>query len=254
MINLLSPTWKIENIDTIFFDKDGTFIDSHVYWGEIIQRRILAAIHKYHLPEQDFVKLCHDMGFDYYNKKLLEKGPVGIASRAEVISCFIQSIQKRYDIIIPFEEMDILFKEVHDDFKKYSDDYIVPIDSCINFMDRIKRQNVCMAVITSDAYEMTHHILQMLNLNRYFDLIITKDDTIEAKSTGVPALKALQKLGAKADRTISVGDAQMDSLMAQASGLKGALLTASGQISVKSLKKYSPYVVEDMSYIESIIS
>ena len=33
MINLLSPTWKIENIDTIFFYKDCTFIDSHVYCG-----------------------------------------------------------------------------------------------------------------------------------------------------------------------------------------------------------------------------
>lgn len=34
MINLKTDNFEIDNIDTILFDKDGTFIDLHYFWGK----------------------------------------------------------------------------------------------------------------------------------------------------------------------------------------------------------------------------
>ena len=39
MIDIKIGNEIIKNIDTVLFDKDGTIIDSNIYWGEIIKRR-----------------------------------------------------------------------------------------------------------------------------------------------------------------------------------------------------------------------
>ena len=248
MITLKTNEWELNNIDTVFFDKDGTFVDSHVYWGEIIKRRIKRSIERYALPEKDVSALCLAMGYNPATKKLKETGPVGIASREEVISRFIEEIKNRYGLSVPFDEIDNLFKEVHSDFKKDADAFIVPIAGCVDFFERLKQNNVRMAVITSDAKEMTLHTLKLLDLEKYFDLVITKEDTTEPKHTGKPALLALEKMNATVENTITIGDAPMDAQMAKNAGLKAAVLLATGQISQENLKKYSGFVAGSYSF------
>ena len=47
MISLKTNNWQIDNIDTILFDKDGTFIDLHYFWGKMTELRIKEVIKKY---------------------------------------------------------------------------------------------------------------------------------------------------------------------------------------------------------------
>ena len=35
MISLKSKSWQIDNVETVLFDKDGTFIDLHFFWGNV---------------------------------------------------------------------------------------------------------------------------------------------------------------------------------------------------------------------------
>ena len=44
MIKLNTEKWSIENIKTVLFDKDGTFIDLHFFWGKMTQLRALELI------------------------------------------------------------------------------------------------------------------------------------------------------------------------------------------------------------------
>ena len=44
MINLISKKWTLKNIDTVLFDKDGTFIDLHYFWGKMTEMRALEVI------------------------------------------------------------------------------------------------------------------------------------------------------------------------------------------------------------------
>ena len=47
MISLKSETWQIDNIETIIFDKDGTFIDLHYFWGKMTELRIKEIIKRF---------------------------------------------------------------------------------------------------------------------------------------------------------------------------------------------------------------
>ena len=103
-----------------------------------------------------------------------------------------------------------------------------------------------MAVVTSDVYKNTIAILEHLNLSKYFSLVIGKDNCTKAKKTGEPALIAIEKLGANPNKTVSVGDADMDYLMAKNAGLKGSILVATGQIKIEELSKNTNTVVNNL--------
>lgn len=58
MINLKTDNFEIDNIDTILFDKDGTFIDLHYFWGKMTEMRVLEIIKRFNLKEDLFSVLC----------------------------------------------------------------------------------------------------------------------------------------------------------------------------------------------------
>ena len=39
MINIVCKNFRLNDIEGIIFDKDGTITNSHYYWAEIIKRR-----------------------------------------------------------------------------------------------------------------------------------------------------------------------------------------------------------------------
>ena len=44
--------------ETILFDKDGTFIDLHYFWGKMTEMRASSVINAFNLSEDFFEKLC----------------------------------------------------------------------------------------------------------------------------------------------------------------------------------------------------
>ena len=65
MISLKTSDWQIDNIETILFDKDGTFVDLHYFWGKMTELRAKAFVEKYSLPESAFEKICLYLGYNY---------------------------------------------------------------------------------------------------------------------------------------------------------------------------------------------
>ena len=116
--------------------------------------------------------------------------------------------------------------------------------------DKLKSVEIKLAVVTSDMHANTDAILKHLGLEKYFDLVIGKDDCSKAKKTGEPAKIALKKLNVKAENTISVGDAEMDYLMAKNAGLKGSILVATGQTPLEELLDYTPTSVEKLKEVQ----
>jgi phosphoglycolate phosphatase len=66
------------------------------------------------------------------------------------------------------------------------------------------------AVISNKREYLSTEILDKLKLLGYFDLVVGSDTTIEKKPSAVPILYVLQKLKARPEETVMVGDSNFD--------------------------------------------
>lgn len=248
MVTLTNNKWIIDNIDTVLFDKDGTFLDFHLYWGKLVELRSQALIDFFGINPKNFEKICLDMGYCRKTKKLTSCGPVGLLSRDGVIKEIMNKLTK-FKVNANYNDIDKIFKEVHEKFFPHIKDYCRLIDGVEDCLIKLKELNVKLAVVTSDTHKNTIEITKNLKINTYFDLIVGKDDCKFDKKSGLPAKYALRKLKSNEENTITIGDGIMDFLMAQNAGLKSAVLVATGQTRIEELSNITNYVVNNLKEV-----
>ncbi|MDD5129553.1 MAG: HAD family hydrolase [Candidatus Omnitrophica bacterium] len=243
MISLSSPSWKIESIEAVLFDKDGTLIDSHIYWGRIIQKRSRALIKMLNLKDEVHPVLCQKMGFSLERKILLPEGPIALVSREKVIAILLDFLIKQ-GVAVTFGQIDSLFIEVHSDFLNEINSYIKILPGVEEFLKKIKDKKIKTAVVTTDSIKNTREIVKFLNIDKYFDVLLGKEATPLPKISGEPALIALRQLDLEPDLAIAIGDSAMDITMAKQAHLKAAVGVALGQVPFEALKKETAFVVK----------
>ena len=251
MISLKTDKWQIDNIDAILFDKDGTLQDVHKYWGRIIEKRSKELINVLKLNQSYYQKLCKWMGYSLKNKKLLKKGPIGLVSREEVIKILVDLFKKE-DLIVTGEFLSEIFIKVHKDFLKEMKKYVEILPEAKNFIQLLRSKKVKMAIITSDSIANAQESIRLLGLDGCFDLIMGKEHTSAPKSSGIPAKIAIKILKVAKDRTVSLGDAPMDLIMAKKAGLKAGIGIVQGQTSYSGLLNYSSFAIRRFSELKVI--
>lgn len=236
----------MRDLEGIIFDKDGTLVDMHRYWGEIIRRRSHATIARYGLDIAALPRLCASMGLRLETGRLMPQGPVGLASREEVIKA-LRGCLDEMGVPTTVDEVSALFKQVHNDFLPDIDRHIQPIEGVAPFLAALHGIGARMAVVTSDTVANTRRSLDLLGLGVYFQTIVGHDSTPEPKVSGVPALRALEAMGCGPAATVCVGDAPMDAIMTSKSGCRACIGVATGQIPVADLMMLTPYVAASMA-------
>lgn len=249
MVKFVGKDWEIDNINTVLFDKDGTFLNDHLYWGKLAECRIHKIIEVFNLDKNSFKDLCFAIGQDPINCKLIKNGPVGVLSRNEVVEFMVNEL-KKYNVSTNFEEISNLFDIVHKEFSANIEKYVKSLEFSEGFINALKNKGLKLAVVTSDTYEHTLKTLEILNLKEMFDCVIGKDSCKEEKRSGKPALLALEKLNSSIDEAIVIGDALMDYEMGKNANLKGEILVATGQTDIEDLRKCSKCVVNNLSEVE----
>ena len=232
----------------MLFDKDGTLIDSHCYWGAIIQARSKALIRELKLPEAWHEALCGRMGYSLKTQRLLEAGPIALVSREEVIRLMQEFLSQRSVQGSSEERIADIFLTVHKELSGNTK-AVKLLPGVTQLLTRLKEAKVRMAVVTTDALKNTTEILGYLGLVDFFEEVVAKESTKEPKESGAPATLAVQKLKVKPQETVCIGDAPMDILMAKRSGMKAAIAVATGQISSQELRSHSPYLVGNLEQI-----
>lgn len=245
-ISNLDNRWLIGNIGAVLFDKDGTFIDSHFYWGTIISARSLAICRAYSLSEEHLEDIERSMGFCRSIRKLLPEGPIALVSREEVISHVISHLAA-IGVSANFEDLAQLFIQVHQDILHCLDECVRPIPEATPLFESLHQVGVLMAVVTTDSTDNTWATLDKLGLTRFFSSVIGKESCKRPKETGDPARIALQELGVSGESAICIGDAPMDIQMAKNSGCKACIGVATGQISLDKLFRFTPYAVSSLA-------
>lgn len=251
MINLKSKDWVLENIETVIFDKDGTFIDLHFFWGKMTEKRAEKVLEVFGLEENFFEKICEFLGYDVYSKKMLSDGITALYSRVKIIEIFRCKLEE-IGVRATEEKITEIFDEVSEDFYKEIDKYTKPIEEAIEFIKKLHLMGVKLGIVTSDSLESTKLTLKNFGWEYLFHTVIGRESSQETKESGVPTKIALENLQANPKTTIMIGDAPMDCISAQNAGIDKTILVATGQIGVNELKKYAPYVLESLKELECL--
>lgn len=244
-----SENWSLTGIKGVLIDKDGTLIDSHCYWGRIIVRRAMAISDYYALNPDELPWLSFVMGYDIISGRLRPEGPIALVSRDEVIAVVERNMLQR-GITVTRQELSTLFFHEHEAFLSEILDYVKILPGVLSILSKLKNCETKIAVVTTDTIANTTVMLEHLKLNKYIDAIIGKESTDEPKVTGIPALKALRELGVTSCEAVSIGDAPMDLIMAEKSGLKAGIGIASGQLDLEELRNYSQYLSHSLTEIQ----
>ena len=252
MINLQTKTWVIENIETVLFDKDGTFIDLHYFWGKMTELRVLEVINYFKLDNNLFSSICLFLGYDINTKKMLSDGITAMYSRPIIIEKFCEKLK---DLNVETSNLVIekIFDKVSIEFYKNIHDYTKPIDEAINFIKELKNLGVKLGIVTSDSVVSTELTLKQFGWEDLFQVVIGRESSNETKESGTPTKLALKCLEADPEATIMIGDAPMDYISAKNAGIEKTILVSTGQITSEDLKKTSSYVVDSLKDIKCLM-
>ena len=249
MISLKASNWQINNIETVLFDKDGTFIDLHYFWGKMTELRVEEIIHQFNLNQNLFNDLCLCLGYDIKTSKMLSDGITAMYSRSKIIEIFKSDLEK-YGIKTSEQELEKIFDKVSTEFYQNMHQYTKPINSAIEFIKKLHSKGIKLGIVTSDSVESTKLTLKHFGWENLFESVIGRESSPHTKESGEPTKLALKELSANPEKTVMIGDAPMDSISAQNAGIEKIILVATGQIAENTLKSYSPYTIEDLSLIK----
>lgn len=246
MTSLSSDSWKIEAVAGIIFDKDGTLIDSHVYWGEIVRRRAAALAAKLGGGASLRGGLTLAMGYDENSRKLLPEGPVALKSRDEVIKA-VSDFLRGDGLAMKESEVSGVFSCVHAEFAGEMSVYLKVLPGAAELLASIQAKKIPCALVTSDSAASSAAILKHLGFSDFFSVVLGRESCPLPKESGRPGLIAAERMGLPPDSVVCVGDAPMDILMAEKAGLRGAVAVATGQVPIETLRALTPYAADALT-------
>ncbi len=249
MVSLKTKDWEINNVETVFFDKDGTFIDLHYFWGKMTQMRAGEVIERFNLSKDVFFEICLFLGFNPNTQKMLSDGITALYSRSKIIELFKDFLLK-YDVWVTIENLEEIFDYVSEIFYQNMCDYVKPIEPAINLIKKLHQKGVKLAVITADSKVSCDLALRHFCWDKYFNIVMARESTKETKESGASARLALEELKANPKTTIMIGDTPMDFECAKNAGIEKTILVATGQIEKQELLKTSPYALFGLDEIE----
>jgi pyrophosphatase PpaX len=87
---------------------------------------------------------------------------------------------------------------------------IHPFPHVIETLEILKNAGKKLAIVTSRRRFSMEKILEFTNTAKYFDVLVTPEDTTKHKPDAEPALRAMSLLGADKTGTVFTGDALYD--------------------------------------------
>ena len=251
MISLKTKNWQIDNIETVLFDKDGTFIDLHYFWGKMTELRVQEIIKRFNLEVGDFEKLCLYLGYDVNSGKMLSDGITALYSRSKIIEIFRGNLEE-FGVFTTEVELAKIFDYVSEIFYQDMVKYTKPIKPAIDFIEQLHQEGIKLGVVTSDSVVSTELTLRNFGWENLFGVVVGRESSSETKESGALTKIALETLGANPQTTVMIGDAPMDNISAKNAEIENTILVATGQIDAVKLQQTSSFVVGSLSEVEIV--
>lgn len=123
---------------------------------------------------------------------------------------------------IPVEEGVEVYRGFHYD---HFTDLIEIFPGILDLLEKLKERGYKTGIVTSRLRHTTELGLDKYDMAKYFDTVVTCDDTDKFKPDPEPVLLALERLNSKPEEAIMIGDSIFDILCARNAGTKTALVS-----------------------------
>lgn len=210
-------------IECVLFDLDGTIIDTN----ELIINSFM-----YALKENGLAPL----------------------TREEIIPHMGTTLQQQIKVFSGIDDISgVLEKSYRSYNTKYHDELVRSFPQVNETMEELSRRGIKMGIVTTKIRPTTIKALEMFDLLKYMDTIVTVNDVTEPKPHPEPVLTAVHNLGVDPRKTLMVGDSAVDIQSAKAAGVyaAGVAWSLKGE---DTLRKYDPdYIIYHMKDIIEIV-
>jgi len=249
MSNLILPNSKIENVEMVIFDKDGTLIDVHYYWCSMIGFRSEFIVNSLHVKNKQSIydELSSNMGIDLESKKMKPEGPVGIKPRTFIIDVVFEII-KKYDKSYKKVKVEEIFSKVDEYSKTKFNEIIKVLPDVIRVLKELKDANIKISVATTDLTKRAVLAIKALELEKYFDEIVGADLVKNAKPSPELVEYILKKNKLLKDNVVIIGDSMSDLSMAE--NAKCEFIGVKSGLCTKKFIDKSKNVINDLSQLQ----
>lgn len=228
----------------IFFDMDGTLIDSVGVWNQIDQKLI----------ENQTNKLVDEIIIQNDRDTQLQK----FSSEINPYLCYCQYLKEKYQFQLSPEEIIKLRYEIAQDFLQNVIDYKPQADLIIK---KLKEKNFTLAITTTtkrtnmEIYRtLNKNIISKAPLDKYFDLIYTREDVAKIKPNPEVYLKAMQAFNAKPEECIVFEDSLVGIKAAKNAGLQTvAIYDKYSNSDIEEIKQQADFFINNYAELLPII-
>ena len=228
----------------IFFDMDGTLIDSVGVWNQIDQKLI----------ENQTNKIVDEIIIQNDRDTQLQK----FSSEINPYLCYCQYLKEKYNFQLSPEEIIKLRYEIAQDFLQNIIDYKPQADLIIK---KLKEKKFTLAITTTtkrtnmEIYRtLNKNIISKASLDEYFDLIYTREDVAKIKPNPEVYLKAMQAFNAKPEQCIVFEDSLVGIKAAKNAGLKTvAIYDKYSNNDIEEIKQQADFFINNYAELLSII-
>ena len=194
-------------INTILFDKDGTLLDFHATWDQVLGSALRL------VTEGDDDKrldgAANAVGFDLVTNTILPDAPFVAESNHELS-----------ERLRPFVDPD----EFNRAIVHFAQDVAVPASGTTALLRRLADESIRLAVVTNDSETQARHHIKQLGWADYFDVIVGYDSGYGVKPGPGPVLGALDLLKSDPATSLMVGDTMHDLKAGRAAGVLTAYI------------------------------
>ena len=242
----------IDDPALVMFDKDGTLIDIHHYWGSMIKLRADRVIERYFAkhPMADEIRslIIDAMGVNINSGNLKPEGPVGVMPRPYIINV-VSQVSKSWGVFLTAIDVEKVFLEIDEETSQNILPLLRVLPGVEVLLSELNKNKIPVALVSTDITSRAVAAMRALQLDNFFDVILGGDSVMKTKPNPDLALAALAYCSANPDNAIVIGDHPIDIEMGRNAGCKINIGVLNGISSCESFLIADCVLVKNLTHI-----